>query len=104
MPRPSQESVPRIRSDLMVASRTNSGLAEDLLVELRREGPVPLHGQIAARIRDAIRAGRLRAGASLPPTRTIAADLGVSRGVIVEAYQQLTAEGYLASRPGGYTP
>ena len=33
----------------------------------------------------------------------LAADLGVSRGVVVEAYQQLTAEGYLASRAGGYT-
>jgi GntR family transcriptional regulator/MocR family aminotransferase len=33
----------------------------------------------------------------------LAADLGVSRGVVVEAYQQLTAEGYLTSRAGGYT-
>jgi GntR family transcriptional regulator/MocR family aminotransferase len=84
-------------------TRPNTGLAEDLLVELRRDGPVPLHTQIAGRIRDAIRAGDLRAGASLPPTRTMAAGLGISRGVVVEAYQQLTAEGYLASRPGGYT-
>ena len=33
----------------------------------------------------------------------LASDLGVSRGVVVEAYQQLTAEGYLSSRAGGYT-
>jgi GntR family transcriptional regulator/MocR family aminotransferase len=33
----------------------------------------------------------------------LAADLGVSRGVVVEAYQQLMAEGYLTSRTGGYT-
>jgi GntR family transcriptional regulator/MocR family aminotransferase len=33
----------------------------------------------------------------------LAADLGVSRGVVVEAYQQLAAEGYLASHVGGYT-
>jgi GntR family transcriptional regulator/MocR family aminotransferase len=39
----------------------------------------------------------------MPPTRVLAADLGVSRGVVVEAYQQLTAEGYLASQAGGYT-
>ncbi|WP_127508259.1 PLP-dependent aminotransferase family protein [Actinoplanes solisilvae] len=83
--------------------RTNSGPAEDLLIELDREARVPLHRQIAASIRGGIRAGRLGAGASLPPTRTLAAGLGVSRGVVVEAYQQLVAEGYLASRSGGYT-
>ncbi|PZF79774.1 PLP-dependent aminotransferase family protein, partial [Jiangella anatolica] len=37
------------------------------------------------------------------PTRRLAAELGVSRGVVVEAYQQLVAEGYLTSRSGGYT-
>jgi GntR family transcriptional regulator/MocR family aminotransferase len=83
--------------------RTNSGPAEDLLIELNRDGGAPLHRQIEASIRGSIRAGRLRAGASLPPTRTLAAGLGVSRGVVVEAYQQLVAEGYLASRSGGYT-
>jgi GntR family transcriptional regulator/MocR family aminotransferase len=87
----------------MAGSRTNSHLAGDLLVELRRDGGIPLHQQVEASIRDGIRSGRLRLGSSLPPTRTIAADLGVSRGVIVEAYQQLTAEGYLISRTGGYT-
>jgi GntR family transcriptional regulator/MocR family aminotransferase len=83
--------------------RTNSGPAEDLLIELNRDAGVPLHRQITASIRASIRAGRLRAGASLPPTRALAAGLGVSRGVVVEAYQQLVAEGYLASRSGGYT-
>ncbi|MDA0637525.1 GntR family transcriptional regulator, partial [Nonomuraea sp. MCN248] len=57
-----------------------------------------LHRQIEAAIRTGIRAGRLRSGTSLPPTRTLAAGLGVSRGVVVEAYQQLAAEGYLTSR------
>jgi GntR family transcriptional regulator/MocR family aminotransferase len=84
-------------------SRTNSGPAEDLLIELDRDAGVPLHRQIEASIRARVQAGELRAGASLPPTRTLAAGLGVSRGVVVEAYQQLVAEGYLASRSGGYT-
>jgi GntR family transcriptional regulator/MocR family aminotransferase len=70
---------------------------------LRHDGDVPLHRQIETSIREAIRAGRLPRGSSLPPSRALAADLGVSRGVVVEAYQQLTAEGYLASRSGGYT-
>jgi GntR family transcriptional regulator/MocR family aminotransferase len=83
--------------------RTNSGLASDLLIELRRDRRVPLHRQIEAAVRDGIRSGRLQLDTSLPPTRTMAAQLGVSRGVVVEAYQQLVAEGYLTSRPGGYT-
>ena len=70
---------------------------------LRHDGHVPLHRQIETSIREAIRAGRLPRGSSLPPSRALAADLGVSRGVVVEAYQQLTAEGYLASQSGGYT-
>ncbi|GAA0912148.1 PLP-dependent aminotransferase family protein [Virgisporangium ochraceum] len=87
----------------MGRTRTNSSTAEDLLLDVDRSAAEPLHRQIAASIRDSIRAGRLRLGASLPPTRTVAADLGVSRGVVVEAYQQLVAEGYLTSRAGGYT-
>jgi GntR family transcriptional regulator/MocR family aminotransferase len=83
--------------------RTNSGLAADLLIELRRDRRVPLHRQIETAIRDGIRSGRLQLDSSLPPTRAMAAQLGVSRGVVVEAYQQLIAEGYLTSRPGGYT-
>src|SRR5688500_7487811 len=87
----------------MGGKRTNSSSAEDLLIELDRTGALPLHRQIEASIRERIRAGRLRLGASLPATRTVAASLGVSRGVVVEAYQQLVAEGYLTSRAGGYT-
>jgi len=55
--------------------------------------------QLEHQLRDAIRSGRLRAGSRLPPSRTLASDLGVSRGVVVEAYAQLTAEGYLIARP-----
>ncbi|HMG43060.1 MAG TPA: PLP-dependent aminotransferase family protein [Acidimicrobiales bacterium] len=83
--------------------RTNSGVAVDLQVELNRDSPVPLHRQLENAVRSAIRSGELRGDASLPPTRTLAAALGVSRGVVVEAYQQLTAEGYLTSQSGGYT-
>ncbi len=86
----------------MTTSSTNSPIAE-VLIELERDGPVPLHRQIESAIRDGIRTGRLRQGSALPATRAIAADLGVSRGVVVEAYQQLVAEGYLTSRTGGYT-
>src|SRR5882672_10612761 len=83
----------------MAESRTSS----ELLVALRPGEREPLHRQIEASIREAIRAGRLPRGSRMPPSRVLAADLGVSRGVVVEAYQQLTAEGYLASQAGGYT-
>jgi GntR family transcriptional regulator/MocR family aminotransferase len=84
----------------VLLERTNS---VGLLVELSRTSGVALHRQIEASIRDGIRSGRLERGASLPPTRTLADELGVSRGVVVEAYQQLVAEGYLTARAGGYT-
>ena len=83
----------------MDKTRTNFSV----LVVLRRDTPIPLHRQIETSIRDAIRAGRLPRGSPLPPSRVLAADLGVSRGVVVEAYQQLVSEGYLASYAGGYT-
>ncbi|WP_394836756.1 PLP-dependent aminotransferase family protein [Pendulispora rubella] len=59
--------------------------------------------QVTASLRDAIRQRRLAVGARLPSTRALATDLGVSRGVIVEAYEQLTAEGYLETRRGSGT-
>ncbi|WP_112242566.1 MocR-like pyridoxine biosynthesis transcription factor PdxR [Kribbella monticola] len=86
----------------MNRARTNSAAGE-LLVELRRDSSVPLHQQLEGGIRDRIRQGLLRADAVLPATRALAADLGLSRGVVVEAYQQLVAEGYLISKTGGYT-
>ena len=44
--------------------------------------------------------GRLRTGVRLPASRALAAQLGVSRGVVTDAYEQLTAEGWLAARRG----
>src|SRR6201989_585858 len=67
-------------------------------------GAAPVHG-LTGWLGDAIRAaimdGRLRAGTPLPATRLLAGDLGVSRGVIVEAYQRLADEGLVSARPGG---
>ncbi|MFG1700833.1 PLP-dependent aminotransferase family protein [Nonomuraea sp. NPDC049309] len=60
-------------------------------------------GQIAAELRDSIRGGRLEPGTRLPATRDLAADLQVSRGVVVEAYEQLVAEGFLVSKVGAGT-
>ena len=54
-------------------------------------------------LRAAIADGRLPAGSRLPATRVLAADLTVSRGLVVEAYQRLTDEGLLSGRTGAGT-
>jgi GntR family transcriptional regulator/MocR family aminotransferase len=72
----------------------------EVLVELDRAGELPLHVQIERSLRGRIRAGALAADARLPSTRALASTLGVSRGVVSEAYGQLAAEGYLTTRQG----
>ena len=59
--------------------------------------------RLTAALREAIDSGRLPAGTRLPSTRVLAADLGLSRGVVVGAYEQLVAEGRLLARPGSGT-
>ena len=66
-------------------------------------GQRPSRAQLENELRDGVRAGRLRPGSSLPSSRAFAAQLGVSRGVVVEAYAQLAAEGWLAARQGAGT-
>ncbi|MGY6019280.1 MocR-like pyridoxine biosynthesis transcription factor PdxR [Streptomyces spinosirectus] len=58
---------------------------------------------LQAALREAVRTGRLAPGTRLPSSRDLAADLGVSRGLVTEAYEQLTAEGYLRSGRGAGT-
>ena len=73
----------------------------DIHLALDREAP--LRAQLEHELRTAIRSGRLRPGAKLPPSRLLADELQVSRGVVVEAYSQLVAEGYLVARSGDGT-
>lgn len=63
----------------------------------------PRSEQLESGLREAIRAGRLRAGTRLPSSRSLAAQLGVSRRLVVEVYEQLGAEGYLAAARGSGT-
>jgi GntR family transcriptional regulator/MocR family aminotransferase len=74
--------------------------ARDLLVHIDRSGVPGVGRQLEAQIREAIRAGRLAPGSDLPSGRALAEDLAVSRGVVVRAYAQLAAEGYLDLRQG----
>jgi GntR family transcriptional regulator / MocR family aminotransferase len=73
----------------------------DLLLKI--EPTASRRAQLERQLRDGIRSGRLRPGASLPPSRALADQLGVSRGVVVDAYSQLVAEGYLTARTGSGT-
>jgi GntR family transcriptional regulator/MocR family aminotransferase len=77
--------------------------APELLVSVERGNGSSLRAQIERELREAVRSGRLHAGTALPSTRALAGRLGVSRGVVVEAYAQLAAEGYLSARQGAPT-
>jgi GntR family transcriptional regulator / MocR family aminotransferase len=72
----------------------------ELLVSVSRDGPRTLGAQIEDQLRRAIRNGTLRRGAGVPSTRDLARQIGVSRRVVVDAYAQLAAEGYLSLRQG----
>lgn len=67
---------------------------------------VPAGGKaewLAGRLRQAIADGRLAVGSRLPPTRVLAAELRVSRGVVTEAYRRLAEDGQVAGRRRGGT-
>jgi GntR family transcriptional regulator / MocR family aminotransferase len=80
-----------------------SGWGQRFLVSVDRDRSEPIHGQVEAGLRSAIRSGRLAAGELLPSSRLLAEELGVSRGVVQGCYEQLVAEGYLAARTGSGT-
>ena len=64
------------------------------------DGPAPLRHRIADAVVAELRAGRLRPGDTLPSTRALAAALGLSRGPVVAAYDELAAAGFVVSRAG----
>lgn len=75
----------------------------DLHLDLDASAGRTLRARAEHALREAVRSGRLPPGSRLPATRALAQQLGVSRGVVVEAYAQLAAEGYLDTRRGGGT-
>ena len=72
-------------------------------IHLDRSDPTPLTTQLASELRTAMTAGVLRPAERLPSSRSLAAQLGVSRTVVTDAYQQLYAEGWLEGRHGSGT-
>ncbi len=86
----------------MVGSRAGS-LDLFLGLDLAACPPGTRQAALEGRLREAIEAGRLRAGTVVPSTRALAQELGLSRGTVVNAYGELVAAGYLRTRPGGET-
>ena len=80
-----------------------STTSPDLFIDLDRSRPRGLRAQVEDGLRSAIRSGRLAPGTRLPSSRALAADLDVTRGVVVDAYEQLAAEGYVSSVQGSGT-
>lgn len=78
-----------------------AGSSPGVLVRLDRTQP--LRAQLESALRDGIRTGRLSPGERLPSSRALAAQLGVSRGLVQDAFAQLSAEGYLTTRTGSAT-
>ncbi|MFC8429819.1 PLP-dependent aminotransferase family protein [Streptomyces sp. NPDC057253] len=73
----------------------------DLHLEL--SGPGSKRAALTRALRDAVRSGRLAPGTRLPPYRSLAADLGVARNTVADAYAELVAEGWLTARQGSGT-
>ena len=71
-----------------------------LSVDLDAAAEKPLFRQLYDDLSQSIRTGRIKPGAQLPPSRSFAKEIGVSRATIIAAYDQLIAEGYAVSRVG----
>ncbi|OPF79295.1 GntR family transcriptional regulator [Streptomyces antioxidans] len=87
----------------MADSRVNSAriLGSDLHLELTRAGS--RRTALMAALREAIRDGRLAPDTRLPPYRSLAADLGIARNTVADAYAELITEGWLTARQGSGT-
>src|SRR5215213_6735948 len=64
---------------------------------------IPLYQQLYIHLRTAILIGDLQPGKRLPSTRALADELSISRNTVLNAYQQLLAEGYVNSTVGNGT-
>ncbi|MBO2452460.1 PLP-dependent aminotransferase family protein [Actinomadura barringtoniae] len=76
-------------------------IGADLHLDL--SGPGSRRAALTRALREAVRAGRLAPGTRLPPYRSLAADLGLARNTVADAYAELVAEGWLTARQGSGT-
>ncbi len=71
-----------------------------MFVQLSRNSGVPIRKQLYDAMTESILAGTLPPGEKLPSTRELSDSLGVARNTVVEIYEQLVSESYLAAYPG----
>jgi GntR family transcriptional regulator/MocR family aminotransferase len=83
-------------------SRTSSSLVS-ALVAPDAASPEPLHRQLYGKLQNAILTGRIAPGAQIPSSRDLARELGVARNTVLNAVEQLIAEGYLQGEHGSGT-
>ncbi|TCL67397.1 DNA-binding transcriptional MocR family regulator [Hydrogenispora ethanolica] len=74
-----------------------------MLITIDRQSAVPVYLQISRQIAGMILSGVLPAGYRLPPERKLAAQLGINRSTVLNAYHELKADGYVDSRVGDGT-
>ena len=79
---------------------SSPALGTDLHLDLAGTG---LRSGLMAALREAVRTGRLTSGTRLPSSRALAADLGVARNTVADAYAELIAEGWLTAKHGSGT-
>ncbi|MFG3495282.1 PLP-dependent aminotransferase family protein [Streptomyces sp. NPDC047928] len=79
---------------------TSASFGTDLHLEIRGPG---LRAGLMDALREAVRSGRLAPGVRLPSSRSLAADLGIARNTVADAYAELVAEGWLTARQGSGT-
>ncbi|WP_432886433.1 PLP-dependent aminotransferase family protein [Kribbella sp. CA-245084] len=84
------------RSNPGRSGRSNGG-ADFLQLDPAEAPPGGLANWLTDRLRTAISTGHLPVGTRLPATRTLATDLGISRGVVTESYQRLTEDGHITT-------
>ncbi|MGI5374594.1 PLP-dependent aminotransferase family protein [Streptomyces sp. CA-251387] len=89
-------SAERIGADLYLDLSETSGSSE-------ASAPGGRRAALTRALREAVRSGRLAPGTRLPPYRSLAADLGVARNTVADAYAELVAEGWLTARQGSGT-
>lgn len=71
----------------------------DITFHFAEDSRTPYYQQLYEFIRDEISSGLMRAGTRLPSIRDLSISLRISKTTVEDAYQQLVAEGYIASRP-----
>lgn len=79
---------------------TRNRTIDTVPLRVRRDGPLPIAGQIAEQLLALIRTGRLRAGERLPPVRVLAGFLRVNRNTVAKVYAALERQGSLVTTPG----